>query len=81
DSLEIEIWERGSGYTQASGSSACAAAASAWKTGLLDSGHITVHMRGGCVTVGHGPGGRLSLCGPVSPVFSGALTIIPHPGR
>lgn len=77
DSLEIEIWERGSGYTLASGSSACAAAASAWKTGLLEGSRITVQMRGGDVTVTRDSSGRLGLCGPVSPVFSGELIYKP----
>jgi len=77
DSMEIEIWERGSGYTLASGSSACAAAASAWKTGLLEGGKITVQMRGGNVTVSRDADNRMSLCGPVTPVFSGELTLKP----
>ena len=77
DLLEIEIWERGSGYTLASGSSACAAAASAWKTGLMEGGRLTVQMRGGSVTVTRDSSGRLGLCGPVSPVFSGELTYTP----
>ncbi|HSH05373.1 MAG TPA: diaminopimelate decarboxylase [Anaerolineae bacterium] len=33
--LRLEIWERGVGYTLASGSSACAAAAAAWGWGLV----------------------------------------------
>ena len=35
--IEIEIYERGAGYTLASGSSGCAAAAAAYKQGLTDS--------------------------------------------
>ena len=44
--IKIEIWERGAGYTLASGSSSCAAAAAAYKLGLTDS-HVTVMMPGG----------------------------------
>lgn len=44
--IRIEIWERGAGYTLASGSSSCAAAAVARRLGLCDS-QITVHMPGG----------------------------------
>ncbi len=34
--IQIEIWERGAGYTLASGSSSSAAAAVAHKLGLVD---------------------------------------------
>jgi diaminopimelate epimerase len=40
--IQIEIWERGAGYTLASGSSSSAAAAVARKLGLVD-GDVTVH--------------------------------------
>ena len=32
--LDIEIWERGSGYTKASGTGSCAAAVTAYRLGL-----------------------------------------------
>jgi Diaminopimelate epimerase len=41
--IRIEIWERGAGYTLASGSSSTAAVAVAYKLDLCDS-DITVHM-------------------------------------
>jgi diaminopimelate epimerase len=44
--LRIEIWERGAGYTLASGSSSCAATAVVHRLGLCDP-HVTVHLRGG----------------------------------
>ena len=44
--IAIEIWERGAGYTLASGSSGSAAAAVAHRLGLVDSA-VTVHMAGG----------------------------------
>jgi diaminopimelate epimerase len=44
--IRIEIYERGAGYTLASGSSSCAAASAAYKLGLVDS-KLTVHMPGG----------------------------------
>ncbi|MEN8097889.1 MAG: diaminopimelate decarboxylase, partial [Chloroflexota bacterium] len=44
--IQIEIWERGVGYTLASGSSSCAAATVAHRLGLCDS-EISVHMPGG----------------------------------
>jgi diaminopimelate epimerase len=50
NNIAIEIWERGAGYTFASGSSSCAAAASARKLGLCDA-DITVHVPGGQLMV------------------------------
>ena len=46
NNIRIEIFERGAGYTLASGSSSCAAAGAMYKLGLVDS-DITVHMQGG----------------------------------
>ena len=48
--IQIEIWERGAGYTLASGSSSIAAAAVARKLGLCES-NITVHMPGGEISI------------------------------
>jgi diaminopimelate decarboxylase len=44
--VEIAIWERGVGYTLASGSSSCAAAAAAIRSGRCES-PVTVRMPGG----------------------------------
>jgi len=44
--IRIEIYERGAGYTLASGSSSCAAAAAAYRLGLAGP-NVTVHMPGG----------------------------------
>jgi len=48
--IRIEIWERGAGYTLASGSSSCAAAAAARSLGLVDE-LLTVHMPGGALSI------------------------------
>lgn len=48
--IEIEIYERGAGYTLASGSSGCAAAAAAYKQGLTDS-KMYVRMPGGTLEI------------------------------
>ena len=48
--LEIEIWERGSGYTKASGTGSCAAAAAAYKLGLVES-RINVNQPGGMIQI------------------------------
>ncbi len=44
NNIQIEIWERGAGYTLASGSSSIAGAAVARRLGLCDT-DITVHMQ------------------------------------
>lgn len=48
--IEIEIYERGVGYTLASGSCGCAAAAAAYKQGLTDS-KMYVKMPGGTLEI------------------------------
>ncbi|GHU73804.1 diaminopimelate epimerase [Clostridia bacterium] len=48
--IQIEIWERGAGYTLASGSSSCAAAAAAHALGHVGR-DITVRMAGGEIYV------------------------------
>ena len=49
-SIQIEIWERGAGYTLASGSSSTAAAAVVYALGFCDS-NIDVHMPGGVINI------------------------------
>jgi diaminopimelate epimerase len=48
--IQIEIWERGAGYTLASGSSSTAAAAVVFALGLCDE-KIGVHMPGGVIEI------------------------------
>lgn len=48
--IEIEIYERGAGYTLASGSSSCAAAGAVFRLGLTDSA-VNVHMPGGSLKI------------------------------
>jgi diaminopimelate epimerase len=68
--LEIEIRERGAGYTLASGTSACATAGAALKTGRCRS-PVTVRMAGGEATVAVDEAGRVTLTGSVAAVGSG----------
>lgn len=70
--LRIEIWERGAGYTLASGSSSCAAAAVARRLGLVDA-NVAVHMPGGRIDIALSPAFDLRMTGPVAPVASGVL--------
>ena len=67
NNIEIEIFERGAGYTLASGSSSCAAACAAHKLGLAD-GEITVHMPGGQMQISIQPDWRVYLTGAVAKV-------------
>ncbi|HPC41402.1 MAG TPA: diaminopimelate epimerase [Spirochaetota bacterium] len=72
-SLRIEIWERGAGYTLASGSSSCAAACAARRLGLVD-GSVTVHMPGGTLLIDIGSDWSVSMTGPVASVSEGNFT-------
>jgi len=68
--IQIEIWERGAGYTLASGTSSCAAAAVACRLGLCGS-PVKVHMPGGTLDVRIGSGYELEMEGPVAAVAQG----------
>ncbi len=72
--IQIEIWERGAGYTLASGSSSCAAASAAYKLGLVEH-NVTVHMPGGQIIIDIQPDGHVHMTGPVTPVAKGELFI------
>jgi diaminopimelate epimerase len=69
--VRLEIWERGAGYTLASGSS-CAAAAVACRLGLCDS-PVAVHMPGGVLLVEVGDDYAVRMTGPVTRVADGNL--------
>jgi diaminopimelate epimerase len=71
--LRIEIWERGAGYTLASGSSSCAAACAAFRLGLVDR-NVTVLMPGGPLSIEINEGGTVSMTGPVASVSEGNFT-------
>ncbi len=68
--IDIRIWERGAGYTLASGSSSCAAAAASHKLGFVDH-DITVHMPGGTLQIEIGDDGQIHMTGPVEGTFEG----------
>ena len=68
--LEIAIWERGAGYTLASGTSSCAAAAVAARTDRCAS-PVTVRMPGGEMLVEIDADWRVRLTGAVTPVMAG----------
>jgi diaminopimelate epimerase len=70
--IQIEIWERGAGYTLASGSSSSAAAAVAHKLGLVDAS-VTVHMPGGKIGIEISPDFSIMMTGTVNKVAEGTM--------
>jgi len=72
NNIQIEIYERGAGYTLASGSSSCAAASAAYKLGLVDN-NITVHMPGGKLQIEISLDGMVFMTGSVNKV--GTVTL------
>jgi len=71
--IRIEIWERGAGYTLASGSSSSAAAAVAHRLGLVDA-ELTVHMPGGEIGIAINPSDyAIRMTGAVTPVARGQV--------
>jgi diaminopimelate epimerase len=72
--LDVLIWERGAGFTLASGSSSSAVACAAVRNGLCDHGPVTVRMPGGTLSVEVRPDWSVRLQGPVEEVYTGALS-------
>jgi len=70
--IQIEIWERGAGYTLASGSSSSASAAVAHRLGLVDR-NVTVHMPGGQIGIEISPDFSITMTGTVNKVAEGAM--------
>jgi diaminopimelate epimerase len=73
ENIRIEIWERGAGYTLASGSSSSAAAAVAHRLDFCDS-NITVHMPGGPLEISIGDDFSISMTGPVTRIAEGTIS-------
>ncbi len=71
--IQIEIWERGAGYTLASGSSSSAAAAVAHRLGFCDS-QIAVHTPGGKIDITVSSDFSISMTGPVTKIAEGDIS-------
>jgi len=71
--LEALIWERGAGETLASGSSACAVAAAAVRSGRASGPSFVVAMEGGEVAVVIDHAWRVRLTGAAQIVFEGTV--------
>jgi diaminopimelate epimerase len=70
---EILIWERGAGFTLASGSSSCAAASVLVKRGLIN-GDLTMHMQGGEIKIQIDKEWNIKMTGEVREIASGVLS-------
>jgi diaminopimelate epimerase len=70
--LKVEIWERGAGYTLASGTSASAVAGAAVRTNRCIS-PVTVEMQGGTAHVEVSPERFVRLTGAVAEVYRGVF--------
>ena len=73
DRVEILIWERGAGYTLASGSSSCAVAAASVKRDLVDK-KVTISMPGGELDIEIRDDWSIKMRGEVEEVSSGNLS-------
>jgi diaminopimelate epimerase len=72
--VRIEIWERGAGYTLASGTSASAVAAACIRAGLVDD-RVTVQMPGGDLKVRREKAGNLVQSGPARRVYRASIDL------
>lgn len=73
--INLRVFERGVGETQACGSGACAAAVAALQQGLVDS-PVTVHLNGGDLTIDwQGETEPLLMTGAAASVFHGRIRI------
>ena len=73
-SLQMRVWERGSGETWACGTGACAVCVAAVENGLAPRGKdVTVHLRGGDLTIRYEADGTVFMTGPAVFVCDGEL--------
>ena len=74
NNVQIEIWERGAGYTLASGSSSCAVVSVGFKLGLLNN-KVKVKMPGGILKISINDNNQLQMEGPVERICEGKIDI------
>jgi diaminopimelate epimerase len=73
DEVQAMIWERGAGYTLASGSSSCAVASVMIKKGLTNRA-VTIKMPGGDLKIDIDPEWNIRMTGEVKEIASGTLS-------
>lgn len=71
--VEIRIYERGAGYTLASGSSSCGVAAAMVKNGFVDN-DVKIIMPGGILNISVDKDWNITMTGPVRQVCEGILS-------
>jgi len=71
--VQVLIWERGAGFTLASGSSSCAVASAMIKKGLTDIS-LTINMLGGSLHIEIDEAWNIQMTGEVREIASGTLS-------
>ena len=75
NTLQMRVWERGSGETYACGTGACATVVAAVLNGFCDKNtDITVHLRGGDLVIRY-TDDTVYMTGPATTVFEGSVNI------
>ncbi|MGB2065499.1 MAG: diaminopimelate epimerase, partial [Marinomonas gallaica] len=73
DEVNLRVYERGVGETQACGTGACAAVVAGIKQGWL-AANVLVHLPGGDLRISwQGPGHSIEMTGPAQKVFEGQI--------
>jgi diaminopimelate epimerase len=72
--VRVEIWERGAGYTLASGTSASAVAAACMREALVGD-HVTIQMPGGNLAIRREASGNLVQSGPAKRVYRASVDL------
>lgn len=74
--IQMRVWERGSGETWACGTGACAAAVASVENGYFKRGEeITVKLRGGDLFITYMEDGTVLMRGPAQTVFTGEIDV------
>lgn len=74
--IQMRVWERGSGETWACGTGACAAAVASVENGYFKRGEeITVKLRGGDLYITYKEDGTVLMRGPAQTVFTGEIDV------
>ena len=74
--IQMRVWERGSGETWACGTGACAAAVASVENGYFKRGEeITVKLRGGDLFITYEEDGTVLMRGPAETVFTGEIDV------
>lgn len=74
DGIHLRTWERGAGFTLACGTGACATAVAAIVQKKAAS-PVTIHMRGGSLTISWAPGEPIRMRGSATHVFKGEIDL------